>query len=214
MSKKPNNQKPQLRRYRKPWTESEENKLRELFTLRLRKEEIAKKLSRSITGIYIRAMNLGLLKPRHKWTRDEELYIKKHYKKTSIKEIAAHLHRTAATVAAHAYQIGLRRHWSWTAENDDYLRGVYGVIPVKKISRKLQKTMSAIYKRANGLRITKPRVFRFWSPEDLHFLRENYLKMSLNGMAKHLNRTYWAIGQKTSRMGLIKSDLIKKKRKL
>ncbi len=213
MSKKTNNLKSRLLRYRKDWTASEDNKLRELYTLRLRKEEIAKNLSRSKTGIYHRAMKLGLLRPRHKWTRAEELYIKQHYKNFRIKEIAAHLGHTTAIVKVHAYKMGLRKNQPWTSENDEYLKRVYGVIPVKKISQKLQKKMSAIYRRANIMHITKPRVFRFWSPGDLQFLRENYLKMSLNDLAKHLNRTYWAIGQKTSRMGLIKSELIKKKRK-
>jgi len=105
----------------------------------------------------------------------------------------------------------------WTKEEIEYLKENYPKLPTFEIAKKLQKPINAIIKKAYKLGIKKkPEVirrtislshkkYRYWSEEELEYLRKNYTQKPIEELSKKLGRSIQAIRSKASFLGLRRS---------
>jgi hypothetical protein len=199
-----------LRRYHQRWTESEDNKLRELWKSGKNRAEIAQVLSRTPLSITIRARRFGLLRKRRPFLPQEVNYVKKHYKTMPVKELARHINHSPTSVRGLMRREGLRKHRLWTEEEEHYFRTMYGKISAKAIAKHLNRPVEVLYTRAHKLGIAKQQDYKRWTPEEREFFRKNFMTMSFTELAKHFKRSYWAIGQQAFRLGLRKRESLRK----
>lgn len=107
------------------WTEKDIALLKKLYPYTINKE-LARKLNKSVSSIEKKGSQLGLSKDKEFrkeinkknassntrckiWTDEEELFLKKHYKKMSVKNIADKLERSYASIVYKAQKIGLSK---------------------------------------------------------------------------------------------------------
>lgn len=93
--------------FRKEWNKQELCWLRENYK-KLRYCEIAIKLKRTKNSIKNIILKKGWAKPKPKWVREEELFLKKMYKKTkSVIEVGKLMNRTRFSVYCKARRLGI-----------------------------------------------------------------------------------------------------------
>jgi len=90
----------------------------------------------------------------------------------------------------------------WTKREDKILIENY----IKKrnsldfVAIRLGRSKIDVLSRAKELKIYKSRPFKYWEPEELEFLKNNYSKMPVQEIAKQLNRTVISVKEKLRRI--------------
>lgn len=140
---------------------------------------------------------------RHRWTPEDDDYLRASFEITSSGEIARRLGRTRSAVGQRASKVlQLRRRPSrprgadWEPDATAYLRANYGGMRTKEIADNLRRTASAIHSRACKLGLTRGTVRgpnRPWTPEGEGYVLQNYRKLPTELIAQQLNRTPHAI---------------------
>lgn len=98
------------------------------------------------------------------WTESEEKMVAERYGSMTVHELARHLGRTPAAVAAKASRLGLgrRRTKAWTKADDALLVQFYETCGSSFVSARTGRTREAVKHRARklGLRCTKAHPWR------------------------------------------------------
>lgn len=134
------------------------------------------------------------------WSPLDTEILANNYHKVSYKKIAKMLSRprSAKAVSRKAIDMGLTRPQQWSDEEVKILIENYSSQPMPEVIALLpHRTLSSIMGQAKKWRLTSYfNVVKTYTKEDYEYLRNNYLTLSNEEMAKHLNRTPLAIAQK------------------
>lgn len=136
----------------KPFTEEEDNYLRENYGSKTIKE-LCTEMGRTKHSVNNRIARLNLrdnTRIRSYWTGEEDSFLKEYINKLTMKEIAERLGKTTNSVSSRIRILDLRKEpvcRRWTEEEDEYILKYYGVRPLEVISKKLKRTPEAIENR-------------------------------------------------------------------
>ena len=92
----------------------------------------------------------------------------------------------------------------WTDEETEYLKNNWHDKPIKEILKTLGRTKNAVTQKAYKLELiaTSRAAHKTWSKKEMEYLEDKWGSVSMQSIAKKLNRTPSAIQQKASKMGL------------
>jgi hypothetical protein len=89
----------------------------------------------------------------------------------------------------------------WTSKDIKTLTDLYGTIPNKDLAIKLNRNKRAIATKAHFLKLPNRR--RYWSSQDLDYLKRYYRIYGRKKLARNLNRTYQTVQTMLSKLGLV-----------
>ena len=141
-----------------PWTEEEDNWLREHYP-KLGSQECYKLgfLDRTYNAITARTSRLGL-QPARTWTQEENNWLREHYPKLGTKGCyeSGYLNRTHSAIACRVNKLGLKPLRAWTREEDKWLQENYPELGSRGCFETgfLGRTRNAIMVRAQRLGVT------------------------------------------------------------
>ena len=94
----------------------------------------------------------------------------------------------------------------WTEEEEKYLRKNYGKLTVSQMARHLHRTphLVSAHIYSHGLQQNNgtPKAGKNWSQEEKDYLAEKWGQCSVEGIAKHLQRSVSSVINKSAKLGL------------
>lgn len=127
-----------------------------------------------------------------KWTKEEESYILKNYKTSTVNEIAAYLDRSLSSTHNKIYSLTSVRKRKWTKEEEKFLLDNYDKMTYIRLSKKLNKSESSITKKLQRYGIYKGKDTQ-WTKEDDEYLENNWGIKSIKVLAVYLGRSENAV---------------------
>lgn len=199
----------------KPWTEEENNIIKENYG-KISAKEIAKMLpGRNADTVFAQAMKLGLTNnKKNPWTPEEDEIVKKNYYALTIEELAKLLPRhPLSSVAYRPYKLGLDKKIDSKPWSDNEVETLVLNYPNESVSQLAKRIPGRSIESINGkirqlgLRKkgedTKP-----YTQEEIDYLLAHYGKDSILEIAKKLNdRSYQSIVSKAHSLGLAEKKL-------
>lgn len=191
---------------KKPWTKSELSILKKWYSEKGAKY-VSKRTGHPLSSVVMRAKTLGVSSGAvRRWNLFEKNYILKNYPAKSIESIARTLKRSPASVTNKTRQLKIfvpkpkkwnsKKRWLlktlWTDKN----------YSIAEVAAKLNKTTCAVHYKAFKMGLRRPEVWRFWTKEQVTYLKKNYKKKTYAKIASELGMTRTAVFQKARRMGL------------
>jgi len=139
---------------------------------------------------------------RKAWTKEEDEYLIKNYKKTKIKECAAFLNRTIQSVKSHAVVLKITKLPSkkWTKEEHNWIKDNYLKYDINYCSEFLQKTKTAIFQYVFKYFHYKKQ--EYYTQYELDFIKDNFKKYDAIYCAEKLNRSVYAIYHIAKKLGI------------
>lgn len=142
------------------------------------------------------------------WSKHDCDILKEYYRKIPTKDIIPLLSKpyTSQAIKSEAGRLGLWQNRLWTKEEEDIIKNFYATLPMSEVLNLLpNRTFPSILHKAQEFQI-KSYFFntRIYTEDQKNFLRNNYLIMSNEELAKKLNRNSKNIQQKLWAMGLIR----------
>ena len=142
-----------------------------------------------------------------RWADWELQYLRDSWPEKSDAQIGEELGRSATAVQIARYKHGIRTDLlEWSEEEDAYLLEHWKDKTQAELAAELGRSQHAVYQRGvyHGLqkRSLPPKGSRVWTEEDTEYLRENWGYLSVEAIAKHLNRTKNAINCRKNVLGL------------
>lgn len=163
--------------------------------------EIANKLNKGLSTIYIAMNKLGVSKWRangRRWSDEEIQFLKENYKTMKFSDIAIALNRSESSISGQLGRLGLKKiikNANWTQQEKQYLIDNIEKKSYKEIGNYLGRTTQAIRAKAleldilpkdivNGVKLKK---------EHIQFILANYNKMTDKQLAIKFNVSETAI---------------------
>jgi len=132
------------------------------------------------------------IKTQKIWTPEEEEYLRANCSTMTAQEIADALNRTKSSIKHRKCVLGivLKAPADWTDNELIFIRHNYPYMPVKEIAQKLNRTQPSVYNKIIrlGLKDEDSRYNKHWTQKELFYLEENWGKIRVSILAKHLNR--------------------------
>lgn len=131
---------------------------------------------------------------KKKWLKEEDDFILSNYESMSIEGIAIHLNRTRSSVINRIYKIidYEKRKNVWPDEKIKLLLDNYEKMSFNELSILLDKSISAIDKQLRKLKVDRTKSTS-WTVDDDFYLECHWGIMTIKAIAKHLNRTEYAV---------------------
>jgi Zn-dependent peptidase ImmA (M78 family) len=142
-----------------------DNYLKQNYVLRTIRE-LAVALGVSRATVSKRARLLGLRKIKtdryKKWTKDDDKFLKKNFKKMKLLELAAYFGIGIGLVSYRARKLGLKKFNSgiWNERNDEILRNNYATLPAKELAAFFEASEQVVRKREKKLGLKRPKLFQ------------------------------------------------------
>lgn len=98
-----------------------------------------------------------------RWLECEDAYLRKHWRRRKVEQLATELGRSVAAVRARAYGLVLGKGWqpdykrgyvahsAWTAERDAEMLRLLGTVDDDELARRLGRSVGAINSRLEVL---------------------------------------------------------------
>lgn len=169
---------------------------------------VAKRTGRSFQSVTVKAGALGLKSGSiRRWKQFDINYLLNNYANKPVDSIGRTLKRSPQSVATKIRQLKLpvpKKPKKWSEEDLDLLRKLWNdkKYSIDDVAAKLNKTRAATHFQAWKMGLRRPQVWRFWTKEEITYLRKNYKKKFYHEIAKDLGMTKYAILQKARRLGL------------
>lgn len=176
---------------RNPWTESEIKLLENLLSKKVPYSEIAKNINHSEISIKAKISRLGLSRPQNRWTAKELSILEKNIAGGIDKLSNLLTGRDRISILQKANKLGHDLGGGWTEDQDKYLRKFFPKTHNAKIAGAIEKSISAIRNRAAILKIKKSD--RYWDAPDEDFVMKNWDVLSVEEIAKKVQKTKWAV---------------------
>jgi len=191
---------------KKLWTRSELNILKKRYTEK-GASYVAKKTGHPIHSVVAKANSLGIHSGAlRRWSQFELNYILKNYSNKPSDSIARSLKRTVASVDNKARQLDIYvpKPKKWSPQQIEMLKQLW---PDKKysiddVAAKLNKTRPATHYQAWKMGLRRPQVWKFWTKEEVKYLKKNYKKKTYVQIAKELDRSLDAIINRAGPLGI------------
>lgn len=99
------------RRARREWKHKDIEYIRQNYTGKRSLSRLAKKLNRTETAIYHKAIELGKAKSIHRkrWNENEKQFLRDHYRTMTYEAIGNKLNRSTSAVSSMARRLGLKK---------------------------------------------------------------------------------------------------------
>ena len=138
---------------------------------------------------------------RTKWTEDKVQFLKENYHSMSIDEITENLNISKWTIYEKVKELGIGKQFKWTKEKVEILKEYYPSGNWDILFDKIGTTnKQCIIYKAYSLGIhTDSNV---WTKDDIKYLIDNYGRIPISEIAKHLNRTEGAIMTKSYKLNI------------
>lgn len=97
----------------------------------------------------------------------------------------------------------------WSSDETEFLKNNYPKLSMQNIAKILNRSVRAVESRIGrlGLYSTNRAKLITWSSDEVKFLKENYLKLSLREIAKSLNRSIGSVGGQSRRLKLRQQEI-------
>lgn len=185
-----------------PYTKEEIDYIKENYK-KMKMSEIAERLNRPYWGVMNKAIEIGIIEKKRKWSKEEDEYLVEKYKTETSKSIAVKLGRTSSAIRTRAIYLGLTNKRIISNEEIDFIKANYKTMGTKQMSEKLDipySTLQAFKKKHRFVNCSSQR----WSEEELDYLRENYGKNATSEIAYKLDRTIQSVTRMASCLGIQK----------
>lgn len=222
------------------WSEEEIKTLKEMYG-KYPLSEIRKKINHSMGSIRYKAFVLDLTNRKFAednkpWTKEEEDFLKRHYKDMSCKEISKMLDRSSDSVKMKMYNMAINRRpldirnakrktnivcWApWSDDEIDYLIEHYQTVTYQKIAETLNRSNNSVYwmlkklRDENRIDFSKrhrgiKKIVRTWTQEEIDYLIANYPHQTVEQLSKYLtNHSTGGISAKATQLKLRKTNMI------
>ena len=163
--------------------------------------EMANKLNKALSTIYIAMNKLGVSKWRangRKWSNEEIQFLKENYKTMKFSDIAIILNRSKSSISGQLGRLGLKKmtkNANWTQKEKQYLIDNIEKKTYQEIGNHLGRTVQSVRAKAleldilpkdivNGVKLKK---------EHIQFILANYNKMTDKQLAIKFNVSETAI---------------------
>ncbi len=209
----------------RPWSDLEVELLRQLHP-DTPLEEIADQLiGRSLSAVQGMAHILGLRRVTP-WTREEIALLRQLWPERTLSDLAGILKRSERAIKSKANKLGLRRRpithagsadreeaialrqrtskrptlRPWSEEEVKYLKHAYSTRSPENIAKDLEdRSVASIKGKAWELGLTRR---RGWTAEEDNLIREYYLSLPWNEIARRLNRSSSGVQRRAHVLGL------------
>jgi len=150
------------------------------------------------------------LKPRpsrvekaKRWTREEDMLLRKHYPTRGAIYCAELLGRTKSGVNRRAETLGVtsKVKQRWTRKEEAMLRTLYTRHTALALARMLKRTEQSVRGKLHLMGLTEA-TSRSWTADEIAFLRSHYGKVRVSELAEELGRTADAVELKAGRIGI------------
>jgi predicted DNA-binding protein YlxM (UPF0122 family) len=189
------------------WTKSEIRILKKRYSSKGAKY-VSKRTGHPVNSVVAKAHSLGVKSGSlQRWKQFDINYLLNNYSKKPLDSIGRTLKRSALSVASKARQLKLpipTKIKKWPEEDLNLLRELWGnkKFSIDEVAAKLNKTRAATHFQAWKMGLRRPQVWRFWTKEQVSYLRKNYKKKAYREIAKDLGITLPSVNQKARRLGL------------
>lgn len=233
--KKKRKKKRVLNRQGQPWSQQEEDLLRELYPSMFN-FELAERFGRTSDAICTKAGQLRLKKNWRKydsttfkkgklWSKKEINRLKKLYPILPISKLRGHFpKRSDGTITTTALSLGLKKNYIKQPHSPNYnlwrkqkdlLAKLYPTTDNKELAQLLGRTPCAIQAQATKMGLHKSLYVpgkqsgkgeRLWTPKEDNLLRKLYPTTKTKDLAAQLDRTVDAVITRAGRLGVRKND--------
>jgi hypothetical protein len=191
-----------------PWTEEEDNILREYYpTNDYTSSDIGKMVGRGASAVRARATKLGLTKPSGNWTKEQDNIIRRFYpdKTVTLTEIALMINKKAMEVKTRAGELKVKRDTAWTKEEVKKLSELYVDmdLDVDTLDKYfVGRSIKSIKSKAKSLKLRRP--VNYWTEEEDDFIRRVYNDTSYTReeIAEAINRTVPSLATRAVQLGI------------
>ena len=147
---------------------------------------------------------------QHKWTQEEEDYLRQYYMTKPIEEILAFFpKRTKTSIIRKASSMGIANKdrcpngRKWSSKEIAYLKKWYNVKPNSEIAKHLRRTSRSVGNKASELELVfhKKTQDKPWTEKEVAYLEKMYYKHGTDYIAKKLHRTITSVRKKAANLG-------------
>ncbi|MHA2292852.1 MAG: hypothetical protein ACXACK_11850 [Candidatus Hodarchaeales archaeon] len=198
----------------KEWSDAEITFLRNHYHSKTN-EELAKSLKRSPNTVKEAATRYGLIRRGRKWIEEEIQFLQEKFTTMSYEGLARQLNRSLIAIESKAKELQLRKgRRMWTEDQLIFLTENYSKMTYKDLEKALDRSGSAIKSKAQQLKLPQkaeplkvdrrkfPKVKRYWTADEISFLKEHYSSMSDKKIAKQLNKPWQVVVRKREQLQL------------
>ena len=205
------------------WTERELELLKSNFHKATFKE-LSVSIGKPVSTIYVKSRLLGLRKDsgtgcgdRMSWSQAEDNLLREHYSTCSIDEIAERLNRSTQAIYGRASKLALKRASpppvsenfgaTWSPEEIEVLKKSASEFNCNEIAKFLHRSPAAIKSKLIRMgieAIQAPDSRNLWTNEQINFLENNLLELSIKDISSALGRSERAISHMRMKLGLQK----------
>lgn len=140
------------------------------------------------------------------WNESDRNILRTFYRQIKTRDIIPMLSKRYSlnAIKNEAIRLNLSKSRLWSASEEQILIDNYSIMPLSDLIKLLPKrTAISIQRKAVSFNLLSyDRATRFYSEEDLEYLKNNYLDKTNDELAEHLGRTPYAIEQKLRSMCL------------
>lgn len=142
-------------------------------------------------------------KQAKRWTREEDLLLRKHYPTRGAVYCAQELGRTKAGVNRRAETLGVtsKVKQRWTRKEEAMLRTLYQRHTALALARMLKRTEQSVRGKLHLMGLTES-TSRPWTSDEISYLRSHYGRVRVADLAEELGRSTDAVELKAGRLGI------------
>ncbi len=193
------------------WTKEDDIKLKELASQKKSILEICKIMRKKDNTIskHAKMLNIELIKTESReWTDDDVKKLIELSKTMKLSELVFELERTASSIKTKAKKLSISiimDRQPWTKKDISTLKQYVEVDKKdpKEIAKLMNRTEDSIYIKIKRLGLTAAYGDKkFWTPEEEEILSDLWGSISIDKIAKKLNRTVSSLKNKANQLGL------------
>ena len=205
------------------WTERELELLKSNFHKATFKE-LSVSIGKPVSTIYVKSRLLGLRKEsgtgcgdRRSWSQAEDNLLREHYSTCSIDDIAKRLNRSNEAIYSRGNKLALKRvnpspasqnfGDAWSPKEIEILKQAAPKFNRNEIAKIINRSPEAIKSKLTRMgieAIQAPDSRNLWTNEQINFLENNLLELSIKDISSALGRSERAISHMRMKLGLQK----------
>ena len=193
----------------KSWTKAERKQLRRLYP-KYSDGWLTREFGRTSSAITSQVHLLGLKKDvskgyrgrdsnGRKWTDREIAFLRNHYKKMSLIDIAAAMGRGCNSVNIKANRLGLKKAKVWTSQEKEQLRKIYYERSINDLTHIFSRSRDSVKRQVRKMAL--PRKEPLWTNVEIKYLTKNYKRMTSTEIAMHVKHSPEAVRKKAQKLG-------------
>lgn len=189
--------------YLSPWTESEDNILREHYSSDGAKGCLKYLPNRTVPTIKNRVRKLHIDNHVKRFSKEDDNFLRENFQTMKAKDLATYLGMNVNSVTSRLRRLGLKKQTNtkWSEEELQIVKENYdhGVNYILTLLPNRTKAMVKNAVKSMGLHNGK---LKFWTKEELETLKKYYFEEGKHGVSKRLGKSPMACEQKAAQLNL------------